>query len=269
MQPAVASDGISQFLTVWTSSEGYLGTAPNFNLYAQRYVNVADVLYPMSAPNVWAPFTLSNNIYQPQLVVSWPPLLGITVSNFEVYVDGASTPTGLTASNSWTMTAANGLGTNSTHSFTVDYVTTAGGRSSQSPSASGTTWSGLNWGGVPYEWMAEYFGGYSPTTGKYNTRFWPPASSALAPNVTVLGVFMSGGNPLDSTTWLTSSLVQSSQGMFLNWNTQPGLTYQVQQTTNFASWNNVGAPRYAAGTNDSIYVGGTPAGFYRVQCLNQ
>lgn len=270
MQPVVASDGISQFLAVWTSGQSLTtGNSYNFNLYGQRYVNVSEVLFPMNTPNIWAPFTLSNNVYQPQLVVSWPPLLGISISNFEVYVDGASTPTGLTASNCWTMTAANGLETNSTHSFTVDYVTTAGARSSQSPSASGTTWSGLNWGGIPYEWMAEYFGGYSPTTGKYTTKFWPPASSALAPNVTLLGVFMSGANPLDSTTWLTSSLIQSSQGMFLNWNTQPGLTYQVQQTTNFTSWNNVGAPRYAAGTNDSIYVGGTSAGFYRVQCLNQ
>jgi len=266
MQPVVASDGVSQFLAIWTS---FTGSPYGMDLYAQRYVNVAEVLQPMSTPNVWAPFTLSNNVYQPQLVVSWPSLLGISVSNFEVYVDGATSPAGLTATNSWTMTAANGLSTNSTHSFTVDYVTTAGGRSPQSPSASGTTWSGLNWGGIPYEWMAEYFGGYSPTTGKYTTRFWQPASSALAPNVTLLGVFMSGGNPLDSTTWLTSSVVQTSQGMFLAWNTQPGLTYQVQQTTNFTSWSNVGAPRYAAGTSDSIYIGGNAAGFYRIQCLNQ
>lgn len=267
MQPVVASDGISQFLAVWTSNEGYLGTSPHFNLFAQRYVNVADVLFPMSAPNVWAPFTLSNSVYQPQLVVSWPPLLGIAVSNFEVYVDGATTPMGLTISNSWTMTAANGLGTNSTHSFTVDYVTTADGRAPQSPSTSGTTWSGLNWGGIPYEWMAEYYGGY--VNGKYYTNNWVSASGKLAPNVTLLGVFMSGGNPYDSTTWLTTSLISTSQGMYLFWNTQPGLTYQVQQTTNLVSWANLGASRYAAGTNDSIYVGGNPAGYYRVQCLNQ
>ena len=49
---------------------------------------------------------------------------GISVSNYEVYVDGAASPTALTTSNVWTMTAANGLTTNSTHSFQVDYVTT-------------------------------------------------------------------------------------------------------------------------------------------------
>ena len=46
----------------------------------------------MSAPFVYAPFTLSNNVYQPQLLVTWPVLLGISVSNYEVYVDGAGTP---------------------------------------------------------------------------------------------------------------------------------------------------------------------------------
>ncbi len=90
----------------------------------------------------------------------------------------------------------------------------------------------------------------------------------MAPNLGLQQVFLSGGNPTNSATWLTTTLVTTSQGMFLNWNTQPGLTYQVQQTTNLASWSNFGAPRYAAGTNDSVYVGGNPAGYYRVQCVN-
>jgi len=60
--------------------------------------------------------------------------------------------------------------------------------------------------------------------------------------------------------------------MFLNWNTQPGLTYQVQMKTNFtSSWSVVpnASARFAAGTNDSIYVGGGSAGYYRVQLLRQ
>ena len=54
------------------------------------------------------------------------PLLGISVSNYEVYVDGASVPAGVTAGNIWTMTVTNGLAASSTHTFQVDYVTTAG-----------------------------------------------------------------------------------------------------------------------------------------------
>ncbi|MGA2871339.1 MAG: hypothetical protein ABSF34_19520, partial [Verrucomicrobiota bacterium] len=148
MQPAVTSDGVNQFLAVWTS---YNGASSGFDLFAQRYINATSVLDAMSAPFVYAPFTLSNNIYQPQLVVSWPPLLGIAVSGYEVYVDGAGTPMAVTTTNVWTMTAANGLTTNSTHSFQLGYVTTAGDQSPLSPSTSGTTWSGLNWGGIPYE----------------------------------------------------------------------------------------------------------------------
>ena len=218
----------------------------------------------MSAPIVWAPFTTSNGVYQPQLMVTWPALLGVSVSNYEVYVDGAVAPAGLTVSNVWTMTAANGLKTNATHSFTLDYVTTDSRRSPMSPSASGTTWSGLNWGGVPYEWMAMFYGGY--VNGHYYMNNWPSAASPVAAGgPTVLNVFLSGGNPLDPTTWLQTSLVKTPQGMFLYWNTQPGRTYQVlSQSSLTAGWSNLGAPRFAAGTNDSIYVGGGPAGYYRV-----
>jgi hypothetical protein len=253
MHPVVASDGVSQFLAVWTS---YVGSPYSFDLYAQRYVNVATILLPMNAPIVIAPFSLSNNVYQPQLKVSWPALLGISVSSFEIYVDGAATPVGVVTSNSWTMTAANGLTKNSTHSFAVDYVTTDARRSPMSPSASGSTWIGLNWGGIPYEWMEYYFG--------EDVSQWPSASSPVASGgLTLLQIFLTGGNPFDSSTWLQTSLVKTSQGMFLNWNTQPGLTYQVQVKTNMAqtTWSNLGSPRYAAGTNDSIYV---PAGYYQV-----
>ena len=263
MQQAVASDGVSQFLAVWTS---YTGSPYGFDLFAQRYINVAAILLPMNAPIVVAPFTLSNNVYQPQLQVSWAALLGISVSNFEVYVDGAGTPAGVVTSNSWTMTAANGLATNSTHSFAVDYVTTADSRSPLSPPASGTTWSGLNWGGIPYEWMAGFFGGYYG--GAYHTNGWPspnlapPGSPSGSP--TTLQLFLSGGIPYEPATWLQQTITRTPQGMFLNWNTQPGLTYQVQVSASLASWNNLGSPRFAAGTNDSINVGGTPAGYYRV-----
>jgi hypothetical protein len=268
MQPAVASDGSGQFLVVWT---GFTFSPNSFDLYAQRYINVSAILDAMDAPFVYAPFTLSNGVYQPQLVVSWPALLGISVSNYEVYVDGAGTPTALTTSNFWTMTAANaGLTTNSTHSFQLDYVTTDGRTSPISPSAGGTTWSGLNWGGIPYEWMAEYFGGYAG--GKYTTNYWLSATTLLASGgPTLFQVFMSGGSPLDSTTWPQTTLTRTAQGLFLSWNTQPGFTYQVQATTNFTSWSVVpnAAARFAAGTNDSIYVGGGAAGYYRVQLLRQ
>jgi hypothetical protein len=165
------------------------------------------------------------------------------------------------------------LTTNSTHSFQLDYTTTDGRRSPISASTTNTTWSGLNWGGVPYEWMAEYFGGYS--SGKYTANYWPSAGTLLVPGgPTLLQVFLSGGNPLDSSTWLLTTLTRVNGLLSLSWNTQPGFTYQVQMTTNFVSWSNLpppnDAPRFAQGTSDSItFVGGVSAGYYRVLLLHQ
>jgi hypothetical protein len=263
MQQTVASDGMGQFLVVWT---GYTGASDSFDLFAQRYVNVAAVLQPMAAPFVYAPFVVSNGVYQPQLVVSWPPLLGISVSNYEVYVDGATTSMAVTASNVWAMTAANGLTASSSHSFAVDYVTTDGRRSPISPSASGTTWSSCNYmnSDVPCDWISEMF----------TTNAWPSnVNTPIVPGGPTIGqVFLSGGNPLNPATWLRTTLAATSQGFFLGWNTVPGQTYQVQVKTNLAaSWKILdGAEaRFAAGTADSIFVGAGSSGYYRVLLLRQ
>lgn len=266
IQPAVASDNLNQFLVVWS---GFTFGPNSFDLAAQRYLNVAALLPPIDAVYVWAPFTLSDGAYQPQLMVSWSALEGISISNYEIYADGSETPIAVTTDNVWTMTAADGLTTNSTHSFTVDYVTAEGVHSPMSPSASATTWSGGNWGGIPWEWMTTHYGDLS-VDFDHN----PPTYSWPSPNApvdqggpTLLQVFQTGGNPTNSVTWLQQKLTQTRQGLFLSWNTQPGHTYQAQATTNLVSWSNVGEPRLAAGTTDSLNVGGKSAGFYRVLFL--
>jgi hypothetical protein len=266
MQPALASDGVSQFLAVWTSSPGYTGIPYDFNLFAQRYINVnmASNLPPLGAPFVWAPFVLSNGVYQPQLQISWAALSGISISNYEVYADGANSPTALVsnATNQWMMTAANGLMAGSTHWFQVAYTTTGGRQSPLSAATTNSTWSGYSWGGIPFEWMQKYFGS--------DISQWPSPNSPVASGgPALLQVFQTGGNPFDSSTWLQTSLAKTSQGMFLNWSTQPGHTYQVQMTTNLTSWSVVpdASARFAAGTNDSIYVGGASAAYYRVRFL--
>lgn len=259
MQPVVASDGVGQFIAVWAS---YIGGANSFDLFAQRYANVSAILQPMSAPFVYAPFTLSNGVYQPQLQVSWPPLLGISVSNYEVYVNGSATPMAVVASNQWTMTAANGLTVSSTNSFSVDYVTTDGRTSPLSPAASGKTWGGLQWGGIPYEWMTQYYGS--------DVSQWPAVKADTdGDGMNTLQEFLSGTIPTNSASVLQVQLANTPQGIFLNWGTQPGLAYQVQVTTDMKTWSNLGAPRFAAGTMDSVYVGGSSAGYYRVTLLRQ
>jgi hypothetical protein len=166
----------------------------------------------------------------------------------------------LVTSNQWTMTAANGLTVNTPHSFQVDYVTTDGRRSPLSPSASGTTWQGYSWGGIPFEWMTLYYGG--------DISQWPTAGSKPAGSgATIYQIFLSGGNPADASTWLKTVMLKTSQGMFLTWNTQPGATYQVQVTTNLVSWSNVGSLRFAAGAADQIKLDAGTVGYYRVVLL--
>jgi hypothetical protein len=279
MQPVVASDGAEQFLVVWT---GFTFSAASMDLFAQQYANVAAVLQPMSTPFVYAPFVLgsSSSNYLPQLQVSWQPLQGVSVSNYEVYVDGAGTPMALTNGNVWTMTAANGLTAGSTHSFQLDYVTTDGRRPSLlSAPASGTTWLGPYWGIPPYvipdEWMAMYFGNQSSS--------WPSTTAdSDGDGMNNYQEFLAGTNPTNSASVLRVQISNASQvqqfnkasgqtlqGMYLSWNTQPGLTYQVQMTADFISWSYLGSPRFAAGSSDSIYVGSGSPGYYRVLLLRQ
>lgn len=255
MQQVVTSDGGTNFLAVWTS----FTFGPNsFDLFAQSYSS--GVLGPMAAPFVSAPFMLKDRVYQPRLVVSWPLVQSRSVSSYQVFVDGESTNIATVTSNEWAMTVAHGLTANSTHSFALRYVTSAGSVAPMSTSTSGTTWSGLTWGGIPYEWMEEYYGS--------DTSSWPSATSPVAVSgPTLEQVFMSGANPTNSATWLSTTLTKTPGGMFLNWNTQPGLTYQVQVTTNFVNWDNFESPRFESGTNDSIYLGNGGASYYRIQLL--
>ena len=136
-------------------------------------------------------------------------------------------------------------------------MTTDGSRSPLSAAASATTWGGYSWGGVPFEWMTSFYGSDLST--------WPAASLHLGiDGPTILQVFLSGANPLAASTWLKADLVSTSQGMFLNWNPQPGLIYQVQTSPDLSAWTNLGSARLATGSQDSLFVGGNTPRYYRV-----
>jgi hypothetical protein len=255
MHPAVASDGNGRFLVTWTS---FAGGGTSFDLFAQRYMNIAQPLGAMAAPFVYVPFVVSNGVYQPQIVVAWPVESGLAVDHYEVYMDGALV--GSPASNTWTATAGNGLTASSTHAFQVDAVG-AGGRTPLSPTATATTWGGYNWGGIPFEWMAGYYG--------MDSSLWPAAGSSLAQGgPTLYQVFLTGGNPLNPSTWLRTSLdVQQVQGQpvyMLHWNTQPGLTYQVQTSSDMMNWVDFQTPRFAADVTDSVPVPKNNLQYYRL-----
>jgi len=244
---AVASDGAGRFLVTWSS---YAGGLNSLDLYAQRYATFQQPLAPLGAPFVSA---LSSY----NLSVTWPPLAGFSVDHFNLYVDGSATPVAVTN----TMWENQGFySPGSTHTFQLTYVLTDGRVSPLSAVATGTTWGADgNFDGLPDDWQARYWGP--------NPANWPPPSVHLGGSVgpTVVQVFLWGSNPLDPGTWLKAGISHTYQGWFLSWNTQPGLVYQVEASTDFTTWSDLGSPRFAAGSADSLYLGLANNGYYRIK----
>jgi hypothetical protein len=64
---------------------------------------------------------------------------------------------------------------------------------------------------------------------------------------------------------ISVQMAATAQGLSLSWNTQPGCVYQVETSTDYATWSNFGASRTAGGYSDSVSVNATSgAAFYRV-----
>ncbi len=244
LYPAVASDGVATFLTVWTS---FVGGANSFDLYAQRYASTSQPIYPPGAPIVTV---LSASSFG----VSWPPVQGFSIANYEVYADGSSAATAVVANNYWTV---NGLLPGSTHSYRLAYVLADGRRSPPSAATSGTTYGAGSYFGIPYEWMAQF---------NWGQQSWPAVNAdSDGDGASNYEEFLAGTDPTDPKSVLQVRLQATEQGYYLNWNTQMGLMYKVQTTaTAGGNWSDLGGPRFAAGTTDSIYVGGSSAGFYRI-----
>jgi hypothetical protein len=242
--PAVAADGQARFLVAWTS---FTGLAYGFDVFAQRY---ASALQPLIAPDPPFVTVLSSSA----LTVSWPPLAGFNVADYEVYADGAATPTAVITNTWWTMT---GLAPGTTHTYQLDYVLADGRTSPLSSATTNITYGTLTWGGIPYDWMTYYFGA--------DVYSWPsPYADSDGDGVSNFNEFLAGTCPTNAASVLRVQLQPTAQGLFLNWNAQPGLIYQAQVSTNLKSWTSLGGMRFAPGTVDSIYVGGSPASYYRV-----
>ena len=244
--PAVTSDGAGQFLVVWSS---FIGGQTSFDIFGQRYS--LSVLKP-AAPFVSA---LSSS----RLSVTWPEAGTNTVSAYEVYVDDNPVPT-LVSGNMWTLGP---LAPGSSHSFKVAYRFLSGGRSVLSAPTVGITWgSDENLDGLPDDWQSANWG---PNSSK-----WPdPKADSDGDGSNNLHEFLAGTAPADPGSVLRTKIDSTAQGSFLHWNTQSGFIYQVQVSTDISrEWNDVGSPRFAVGSNDSMLINAVGNSvYYRVKRL--
>ena len=64
---------------------------------------------------------------------------------------------------------------------------------------------------------------------------------------------------------LKVQILADPYGMQIVWNTQPGLIYQIQVSSDAAEWVNHGMPRFAPGSSDAMILdSGANVLFYRI-----
>jgi hypothetical protein len=211
-QPAVAGDGDHRFLVVWSSFGGSTG----FDLAGQRYRSF-DPLPRPEAPSVSA-------LSESSLHVTWAEAAAVNLSRYELFMDEATVPNALTA----TEFTANGLESGSTHSFQLAYVLSDGRRSLLSPAGVGTTLSATAPEATPVTETESPGGGFPP-----GPAVSPTSGQSTAP------VF-------------EARLSRVEEGLVLKWNARPGQRYQVQISDDLQRWIDFGDARLAESEAESV-----------------
>ncbi|MBM3833918.1 MAG: hypothetical protein FJ403_11740 [Verrucomicrobia bacterium] len=244
--PTVASDGADRFLVVWSS---FIGGPTSFELLAQRYA--INVIKP-APPYVSA---LSSS----RLSVTWPDASAAGVTGYELFVDDSAEP----VTTSLNIASVGPFAPSSTHSIKLSYKLASGGRSMLSAPVSATTWgSDENLDGLPDDWQSHYWGS--------KISLWSdPKNDDDRDGASNLQEFLAGTDPKDSASALRMQMATTDQGNFLSWNTQPGFVYQVELKVDLsAEWTDLGAPRFAVGSTDSMLISGrNNLMYYRVKRL--
>lgn len=241
--PVVAADGAGRLLVVWSS---FTGAAVGVDLYAQRYASAQAVPTP-AAPRV-------NALNQSRLLVSWAELAGYDLQHYAVFVDASPDP--LIVTNQ--MVVISNLMAGTEHSVRMEYVLRDGRRSSLSAIGTGATWGDDgNLDGLPDDWQQRYWGA--------NPVRWPDRlADSDGDGASNLQEFLAGTDPTNAASTLRLGITRNGQGLWLNWNTEPGLVYQVEVSTNAVDWVSLGRARFAPGGTDAMAVGGSDLRLFRI-----
>jgi hypothetical protein len=109
--------------------------------------------------------------------------------------------------------------------------------------------------GIPDEWQRDNWG-----------KVWPSASAdSDGDGASNLAEFLAGTDPTNAGSVLKMEISPREQGVYLQWPTTPGNYYQVQITSNFVTWSDIGTPRFAPSTSDAVPMESTgTTQYYRV-----
>jgi hypothetical protein len=245
IQPAVASDGAGRFLVAWA---GFLGGNSSFEILGQRYSG-EQAIHPPPAPVLSALDSYS-------LMVSWAPLAGYAdVAGYRLFVDGAATPV-VTAES---FLVLSDLDPASTHSVRLAYELDDGRVSPLSEPATAQTWGrDRNHDGLPDDWQTTYWG--------IDAKAWPlPSADSDGDGASNLSEFLAGTDPVDAASALRISIQPTAAGLLLQWNAVAGSVYQLQVSSNLATWSDAAGPAFAPGNlAASVIAGGGSTAYYRV-----
>ncbi|MGB0579087.1 MAG: fibronectin type III domain-containing protein, partial [Limisphaerales bacterium] len=176
VHPAVAADVSGRFLIVWAN---YSDGGTFFDLHAQRLASAQPL------PILPAPFC--NALNQASIAISWAPLAGFEVQQYEIYVDGAASP--IVTTNQYHVLT--GLVPGTSYSIELNYVLSDGRRGNRSAATTTTTW-GLdaNFDGLPDDWQERH---WSSDAANWQS----PLLDSDNDGANNLSEFLAGTNPID------------------------------------------------------------------------
>lgn len=243
IHPVLKADVSGRFLAVWAS---YSDGGTYFDLHAQRLASAQPL------PVMPAPFC--NALSQAGIAVSWAPLAGFDVQQYEIYIDGAQQP--IVTTNNYHVVS--GLVPGTSYSIALNFVLADGRRGQRSAATTISTW-GLdgNFDGLPDDWQEQFWSADS-------SNWQSPLLDSDGDGASNLTEFLTGTNPVDAQSVLRARIEKRGGNVWLEWDAMPGLVYQVQRTLNSVEWLAYGGSRFAPDVTDTITVNGGDSALFRI-----